>query len=132
VDALHRNPTYFKMKVELADAYFPLIERTFKQHGIPEDLKYLSIQESGLVGDAVSTSNAVGYWQFKREAASDFNLRINNLVDERKHIVEASRGAAQYFIRSNNYYNNWFNSTLSYLLGYSGAKSYTSPSDIGS
>ena len=132
VDALHRHPSYFKMKVELADAYFPLIERTFKEQGIPEDLKYLSIQESGLIGDAVSTSNAVGYWQFKREAASDFNLRINNLVDERKHIIEASRGAAKYFIRSNNYYNNWFNSILSYYLGYSGAKAYTSPSDIGS
>lgn len=132
VDALHRHPSYFKVKVELADAYFPLIERTFREHGIPEDLKYLAIQESGLIGDAVSTSNAVGYWQFKREAASDFNLRMNNLVDERKHIVEASRGAAKYFIRSNTYYNNWFNSILSYYLGYSGAKTYTSPSDIGS
>lgn len=132
VDALHRNPSYFRMKVELADAYFPLIERTFKELGVPEDLKYLALQESGLIGDAVSTSNAVGYWQMKREAASDFNLRINNLVDERKHIIEASKGAAKYFIRSNTYYNNWFNTTLSYYLGYSGAKAYTSPSDNGS
>lgn len=132
VDALHRNPSYFRMKVELADAYFPLIERTFKELGVPEDLKFLALQESGLIGDAVSTSNAVGYWQMKREAASDFNLRVNNLVDERKHITEASRGAARYFLRSNNYYNNWFNTTLSYYLGYSGAKPYTSPSDNGS
>jgi membrane-bound lytic murein transglycosylase D len=131
VDALHRNQTYFKMKVDLADAYFPVIERVFKEEGVPDDYKYLALQESGLIGDAVSTSNAVGYWQFKREAASDFNLRMDNKVDERRHIIEASRGAAKYFLRSNNFYNNWLNSLLSYYLGYSGAKPYTSPSDNG-
>jgi len=131
VDALHRNQTYFKLKVELADAYFPIIERVFKEEGVPDDFKYLALQESGLMGDAVSTSNAVGYWQFKKEAAADFNLRMDNVVDERRHIIEASRGAARYFKRSNNYYNNWFNALLSYYLGYSGAKNYTSPQDNG-
>ncbi|WP_161889236.1 LysM peptidoglycan-binding domain-containing protein [Pontibacter russatus] len=131
VDALHRNQTYFKMKVDLADAYFPVIERVFKEEGVPDDYKYLALQESGLIGDAISTSNAVGYWQFKREAASDFNLRMDHRVDERRHIIEASRGAAKYFLRSNNYYNNWLNSLLSYYLGYSGAKPYTRPSDNG-
>ncbi|PKV66580.1 LysM peptidoglycan-binding domain-containing protein [Pontibacter ramchanderi] len=132
VDALHRSPKYFQMKVELADAYFPLIERTFQEEGVPDDFKYLALQESGLRGDAVSTSNAVGYWQFKKEAALDFNLRMDNIVDERRHIVEASRGAARYFKRSNNYYNNWFNALLSYYHGYSGAKAYTKESDKGS
>jgi membrane-bound lytic murein transglycosylase D len=132
VDALHRSPKYFQMKVELADAYFPLIERTFQEEGVPDDFKYLALQESGLRGDAVSTSNAVGYWQFKKEAAKDFNLRMDHLVDERKHIIEASRGAARYFKRSNNYYNNWFNALLSYYHGYTGAKAYTKESDKGS
>ena len=132
VDALHRSPKFFQMKVELADAYFPLIERTFKEEGVPDDFKYLALQESGLRGDAVSTSNAVGYWQFKKEAAADFNLRMDHIVDERKHIVEASRGAARYFKRSNNFYNNWFNTLLSYYHGYTGAKKYTKESDKGS
>ncbi|WP_276497946.1 LysM peptidoglycan-binding domain-containing protein [Pontibacter litorisediminis] len=131
VDALQRSQLYFQMKVDLADAYFPIIERVFKEEGVPDDYKYLALQESGLIGDAVSTSNAVGYWQFKREAAQDFNLRIDRHVDERRHIVEASRGAAKYFLRSNNHYNNWLNSLLSYYLGYSGAKAYTKPSDNG-
>ncbi|WP_299755208.1 LysM peptidoglycan-binding domain-containing protein [uncultured Pontibacter sp.] len=131
VDALQRSNLYFQMKVDLADAYFPVIERVFKEEGVPDDYKYLALQESGLIGDAVSTSNAVGYWQFKREAAMDFNLRMDRNVDERRHIVEASRGAAKYFKRSNNYYNNWLNSLLSYYLGYTGAKAYTKPSDNG-
>ncbi|MHC2993108.1 peptidoglycan-binding protein [Pontibacter sp. HJ8] len=132
VDALHRSPKYFQMKVELAEAYFPLIERTFKEEGVPDDFKYLALQESGLRGDAVSTSNAVGYWQFKKEAAADFNLRMDHIVDERRHIIEASRGAAKYFKRSNNYYNNWFNTLLSYYHGYTGAKAHTRESDKGS
>ena len=132
VDALHRSPKFFQMKVELADAYFPLIERTFREEGVPDDFKYLALQESGLRGDAVSTSNAVGYWQFKKEAAADFNLRMDHIVDERKHIIEASRGAARYFKRSNNFYNNWFNTLLSYYHGYTGAKAYTKESDKGS
>ncbi|WP_242926843.1 LysM peptidoglycan-binding domain-containing protein [Pontibacter vulgaris] len=131
VDALHRNQTYFKIKVDLADTYFPLIERVLTEEGVPDDFKYLSLQESGLVPDAVSTSNAVGFWQFKKEAASDFNLRINTMVDERRHILEATRGAAKYFKRSNNYYDNWLNTLLSYLEGYTGAKAYTKPSDKG-
>ncbi|WP_266204178.1 LysM peptidoglycan-binding domain-containing protein [Pontibacter kalidii] len=131
VDALQRSQLYFQMKVDLADAYFPIIERVFKEEGVPDDYKYLALQESGLIGDAVSTSNAVGYWQFKREAALDFNLRMDRHVDERRHIVEASRGAAKYFKRSNNYYNNWLNSLLSYYLGYTGAKAFTKPSDNG-
>lgn len=132
VDALHRFPVYFNVKVDLANAYFPLIERTFREEGVPDDFKYLALQESGLIGDAVSTSNAVGYWQFKREAALDFSLRMDNVIDERKHIIEASRGAAKYFKRSNNYYNNWFNTVLSYYHGYTGAKAATRTSDIGS
>ncbi|MFT2008918.1 LysM peptidoglycan-binding domain-containing protein [Pontibacter sp. 13R65] len=132
VDALHRNQTYFRNRVELADAYFPWIERTFKEEGVPDDFKYLALQESGLIGDAVSTSNAVGYWQFKKEAASDFNLRMDHIIDERRHIIEASRGAAKYFKRSNTYYNNWFNTILSYYLGPTGAKAATKTSDIGS
>ncbi|GAB3201681.1 hypothetical protein GCM10027293_24980 [Pontibacter aydingkolensis] len=132
VDALHRNQTYFKIKVDLANAYFPIIERVFKEEGVPDDFKYLALQESGLIGDAVSTSNAVGYWQFKKEAASDFNLRMDNVVDERRHIIEASRGAALYFKRSNKNYDNWFTSLLSYYLGYTGVQTYSKPADKGS
>ncbi|MDX5442774.1 MAG: LysM peptidoglycan-binding domain-containing protein [Hymenobacteraceae bacterium] len=132
VDALHKHPSYFKLKVDLADMYFPIIERIFKEEGVPEDFKFLALQESGLASDAVSTSNAVGYWQFKKEAASDFSLRVDQQVDERKHIISSTRGAAKYLKRSNNYYQNWTNTLLTYNLGYTGAKSYTRSSDIGS
>ena len=130
VDALTRYPTYFQSKVDRADTYFPIVERIFREEGLPDDFKYLSLQESGLTSDAVSTSNAVGFWQFKKEAASDLKLQINQDVDERKHIIQSTRGAARYLVKHNNvYYKNWHNTLLSYNLGLSGAKSYAKPND---
>ncbi|GGK64640.1 LysM peptidoglycan-binding domain-containing protein [Rufibacter glacialis] len=131
VDALIKHPGYFQKKVELADAYFPFVEQAFKQEGVPTDFKYLALQESGLVSDAVSTSNAVGFWQFKEGSATELGIRVNGLVDERKHIIESSRGAAKYLLRSNAYYKNWFNSLLSYYQGLNGTKALTKTSDIG-
>ncbi|RNI29704.1 LysM peptidoglycan-binding domain-containing protein [Rufibacter immobilis] len=131
VDALTKHPGYFQKKVELADAYFPFIEKAFKEEGVPTDFKYLVLQESGLVSDAVSTSNAVGFWQFKEGSATELGIKVNSQVDERKHIIESSRGAARYMLRSNAYYKNWFNTLLSYYQGLTGTKALTKTSDIG-
>ncbi|MBK0404153.1 LysM peptidoglycan-binding domain-containing protein [Adhaeribacter sp. BT258] len=132
VDALLKNKIYFQQKVDRADTYFPIIERVFREAGLPDDFKYLAIQESGLVPDAISTSKAEGFWQFKKETALDFGLAVNPNIDERRHILEASRGAAKYFIQSNAYYKNWINALVSYYMGFTGAKAYARPGDMGS
>ncbi|KAA9333556.1 lytic transglycosylase domain-containing protein [Adhaeribacter soli] len=132
VDALLKHPVYFQQKVDRADTYFPIIEREFRKAGLPDDFKFLAIQESGLVSDAISTSKAEGFWQFKRETATDFGLAVNPNVDERRHIIEASRGAAKYFLQSNAYYKNWVNTMVSYYMGFTGAKAYARPGDADS
>ncbi|UYZ59117.1 LysM peptidoglycan-binding domain-containing protein [Hymenobacter latericus] len=129
VDALRRHPTSFQARVALADAAFPIIDRVLQQEGVPLDFRYLCLQESGLQGDAQSIHDAVGYWQFKREAASDFGLLVNDEVDERKHLVAATHGAAKYLLRSQQMYRNWLNTLLSYNLGPGGVKPYTLPTD---
>jgi membrane-bound lytic murein transglycosylase D len=120
VDRLHSSPRYFNLMVERAKTYFPIIERTFKEERVPDDLKYLALQESALISNAVSTSNAVGYWQFKAETAKEMGLLVNNRVDERMNIVAASKGAAKYFKHSNNYFNNWLHVVQSYQMGIGG------------
>jgi len=131
VDALLKYPKYFQLKVDLADTYFPIIERVFREEGLPDDFKYLVLIESGLIQDAVSTSNAVGFWQFKKDTATDYGLRINQDVDERKHITESSRSAARYLVKSNTlYYKNWHNTILSYYHGFTGAKALAQPNHI--
>src|SRR5680860_45097 len=91
VDALYRSPTYFKIKLDRVNLYMPIIERVLKEQGVPEDLKYLVIQESSLISDAVSTSNAVGFWQFKKGTAEEVFLRVDNQIDERKNIVSSTK-----------------------------------------
>jgi membrane-bound lytic murein transglycosylase D len=120
---LTENPRYFRAVVERADAYFPIVERVLKEEGVPDDFKYLVIQESSLISDAVSSSNAVGFWQFKAASALEVGLRINDAMDERKNITASTRGAARYLVRNQKNINNWVYTLLSYYAGLMGAKS---------
>lgn len=132
VSKLVSNNRYFRQMVDRADAYLPIVERIFQEEGLPEDFKYLVIQESSLVSYLVSTSNAVGYWQFKKETAMEMGLRVDDEIDERMNIVSSSRSAARYLIRHNNYMQNWAYSLLAYYAGLGGAKNLVDPQNIGS
>src|SRR5688572_16134864 len=81
VDALTKSPKHYNIKVERAKSYFPIIEKVFAEEQLPDDFKYLSLQESALIADAVSTSNAVGFWQFKDFTAIEMGLRVDREVD---------------------------------------------------
>ncbi|GJM29106.1 MAG: hypothetical protein DHS20C17_17410 [Cyclobacteriaceae bacterium] len=123
VDALTRSPKYFQIKVDRLQIYFPIIERIFREEGLPDDFKYLALQESALISDAVSSSNAVGFWQFKKEAAAEVGLRVNRNVDERLNIVASTRGAATYIKKNNRFYfDNWVHALLAYQQGPGGAQ----------
>lgn len=124
VDAQYRNPDYFQVKQQRVNLYMPIIERVLKEQRVPEDFKYLVIQESGLIADAVSTSNAVGFWQFKQGTAEEVFLRVDNQIDERKNIVSSTRGAALYLQKHNNSFDNWMCALVSYQMGLGGAKAY--------
>ena len=123
VDALTRNPKYFQIKVDRLQIYFPIIERVFREEGLPEDFKYLVLQESALISDAVSSSNAVGFWQFKKAAATEVGLRVDRNVDERLNIVSSTRGAAKYLKKNNRvFFDNWIHALLAYQQGPGGAQ----------
>lgn len=124
VDALYRNPTYFRVKAERVNLYLPIVERELRNAGVPTDFKYLVIQESSLVADAVSTSNAVGFWQFKQGTAEEVFLRVDGQIDERKNIVASSQGAARYLKKNNAPFDNWMCALVAYQMGLGGAKSY--------
>ncbi|NJN25438.1 MAG: LysM peptidoglycan-binding domain-containing protein [Cyclobacteriaceae bacterium] len=131
VDALTRNPTYFDRKVEKIDLYFPIIERVFREENLPDDFKYLVIQESALIADAVSTSNAVGFWQFKEGSAKEVGLRVDRSIDERMHITAASRGAAKYLKKNNFFFDNWIYALLAYNTGPGGAEQHIDKKNLG-
>lgn len=120
VDALTQSPKHFMIKVERARTYFPLIEQAFREEGVPEDFKFLSIQESALIADAVSSSNAVGFWQFKDFTALEMGLRVDKVVDERLNIVSSSRAAARYIKKNNVFFDNWLYALQAYQMGAGG------------
>ncbi|MBL6447364.1 LysM peptidoglycan-binding domain-containing protein [Fulvivirga sp. 29W222] len=121
VNALTKSPKYFNIKVERAKTYFPIIERVFREEGLHDDFKYLVLQESALIPDAVSVSNAVGFWQFKDFTAMEVGLRVDKHVDERMNIEAASRGAAKYMKRNNEFFDNWLHALQAYQMGAGGA-----------
>ncbi|GCC52897.1 hypothetical protein SanaruYs_31370 [Chryseotalea sanaruensis] len=120
VDALWQSPRHFNIKVERAKTYFPIIEKIFAEERVPDDFKFLVLQESALIADAVSVSNAVGFWQFKDFTAMEMGLRVDDQIDERMNIASASRGAAQYIKKNNYRFNNWIYALQAYQMGAGG------------
>ncbi|WP_246255370.1 LysM peptidoglycan-binding domain-containing protein [Cyclobacterium plantarum] len=124
VDAQYRSLSHFQVKLDRINLFLPVVERVLREEGVPEDFKYLVIQESSLISDAVSTSNAVGFWQFKKATAEEVMLRVDQEIDERKSIVASSRGAAAYLKKHQSYLDNWAITLVSYQMGLGGARSY--------
>ena len=131
VDALHLNKKYFQIFIDRINIYFPIIERILEEEEMPNDLKFLALQESSLKSEAISSSNAVGFWQFKKETGEEYDLVINDKIDERKNIVSSTRAASRYIKNSNFLFENWVFSILSYLEGLNGAKAIVDPKLYG-
>ncbi|OEK02068.1 hypothetical protein BFP97_11295 [Roseivirga sp. 4D4] len=122
LDLLVRSQYHFQLKADRSNLYMHFVEKVLKEEGIPDDFKYLAIQEGEFISDAVSTSNAVGFWQFKKASAQELGLRVDNVVDERKHIIASTIGATKYLKRSNFVFDNWVLSLQSYLQGLTGTQ----------
>jgi membrane-bound lytic murein transglycosylase D len=130
VKALLTNKKFWEAKLDRCLLFFPIVEGVLIDEDVPIDFKYLAVQESNLQPDAVSASNAVGFWQFKKETAVDYGLRVDDQVDERKNITSSTRAAAKYLKKSNLQFNNWVASLYSYYLG-AGGISKTIPAEWG-
>lgn len=102
--------------IKLSYRYFPQIESVLKEHGIPDDFKYLAIAESGLE-NVVSPAGAVGFWQIRKGTGTDYGLEINSEVDERYHLEKSTEVACRYLNESFEKYENWTMSAASYNAG---------------
>lgn len=131
VDAMTRSATYFQKKLQRVDMYMPIIERIFAKEGLPDDFKYLVIQESALISDAVSSSNAVGFWQFKEISGLENGLRIDRVIDERMNIVSSTRAAATYLKSHNKHFDNWAYALIAYQAGLGGAQNLVDKDNFG-
>src|SRR4030042_5003386 len=77
------NEVQVLLWMKRARRYFPWIEKKLKEMGLPDDLKYVTITESSLRPEAVSSSGAAGIWQFRPSPGERYGMRKNRNIDER-------------------------------------------------
>ena len=87
--------------------YFPLIESKLREKGMPDDLKYLAVIESGLIPHAKSGAGAAGLWQFMKPTARMYGMKINRTVDERRDPEISTEAALDYLQYLYEKYDDW-------------------------
>lgn len=87
--------------------YFDMMDDVLTRHGLPSELKYLSVIESQLKPYAVSWAGAVGPWQFMPGTAKLLGLRITRYKDERTDFTKSTHAAARYLTYLYGLYKDW-------------------------
>jgi hypothetical protein len=103
--------------------WFPVIEPILKKNGVPDDFKYLCIAESALQ-QAVSRAGASGFWQFMTETGKQYNLEINDEVDERYNVEAATEAACVYLKKSKDALGSWTLAAAAYNCGTNGCQGF--------
>lgn len=104
------------LNVKNANKFFPIIEPILAEMGVPDDFKYLAVAESSL-RNVQSSAKAKGFWQFRKLAAKEVGLEVNDEVDERYHVEKATRAAAGYLTKLYNRFGSWANAAAAYNVG---------------
>ncbi|NNC83659.1 MAG: lytic transglycosylase domain-containing protein [Flavobacteriales bacterium] len=99
-----------------ANRWFPVIEPILAEEGVPDDFKYLSVAESGL-SNVVSPAKAVGFWQFLKGTAQEYDLEVREGVDERYNVELATRAACAYLKECKEKYGSWTMAAAAYNFG---------------
>lgn len=99
--------------------WFPPIESILKQNNIPDDIKYIALEESNLT-NSQSAQGAAGFWQFVPSTGASLGLEINDEVDERYSVEKSTQAACKFFKSAYAHFGSWTIAAAAYNLGMGG------------
>lgn len=112
-----KDRDYTRMVIRRKDLFFPLFEKYFEKYNLPDELKYLSVIESGLNPKAVSRARAVGLWQFMAGTGKYFNLKYDWYLDDRMDPEKSTEAACKYLSQLYSMFHDWELALAAYNSG---------------
>ncbi len=112
-----RGRNHMERYLARSTRYEKLMKKVLRDNGVPEDIFYIALIESGFTSHATSHASAVGYWQFIRGTGKRYGLEINRMVDDRRDPVLATQAAAEYFKGLYSMFGSWYLAMASYNVG---------------
>jgi membrane-bound lytic murein transglycosylase D len=97
--------------------YVPMLLERLDERGMPRDLIYLAMIESGFEPEAYSHAHASGLWQFIAETGQRYGLAIDGAVDERNDPVRSTEAALDYLQMMHKRFNSWYLASAGYNTG---------------
>jgi membrane-bound lytic murein transglycosylase D len=114
---LNRGRGFFERYTERAGRYAPILGAILEEHGLPRDLIFLAMAESGFNTSAKSWASAVGPWQFMPATGRNYGLEQDWYKDERRDPIKATVAAARYLTKLYGDFGSWEVAAAAYNAG---------------